>query len=86
MGQNAMKIKWSDLAQASIEMYRDKDKQELSKVALDHELLLCDNPKCTDPSHLSAIDRIYNNVTFAILETSVELRCITNPRIGSNRF
>ena len=73
MGQNAMKIKWGDLAQQSIEMYQLK--QEVSKVALDHELVLCDNPKCTNHSHLCAIDRMYSNVASALPEASVELMC-----------
>ena len=60
-----------------IKLYRHNTKQELSKVAVDHELILCDNPKCADPAHLSAIDRMYNNVTrtSALLVTSAELKC-----------
>ena len=74
VGDFGMRIKWDELSSESIVNYRLLSKQELSKVLLNHELLLCDDPMCTDPCHLSAIDRMYHNITAALLDASADLR------------
>ena len=68
---NHMKIKWDELTNESLTSYTTMSKQELSKVTLNHDLLLCDDPKCKNPVHLSAMDRMYNEITTALLDASV---------------
>ena len=38
----------------------------LSDIQLNHELLLCDNAKSTDPAHTKAIDLMYNDIVKAL--------------------
>lgn len=73
VGDYGMRIKWDELSQEAIAKYTLLSKQELSKVFLNHQLLLCDDPLCTDPTHLSAIDRMYHDITSALKEASSDL-------------
>ena len=40
---------------------------ELNSVIFNHSLVLCDNTECNDPSHISAIDRLYCDITDSVL-------------------
>ena len=73
-GTNRCKpIRWGDLSSDDLEMYTQKTEYNLSSVKLDHNLLLCDNPKCTDPGHTSAITRMFDEIADALGKASEEL-------------
>ena len=66
------RIKWENVSADQREEYYKNTEAELSKIPLDHGLILCDNVKCSDPSHRQAIDIMY--------------QCITNALSGSSEF
>ena len=55
-------IPWKTLNASDLEIYKLERDIHLSKLKLDHSLLLRDNITCKDPSHLTAMDTIYNAV------------------------
>ena len=63
-------IRWDKLSKEDLQEYKSCTESELSKVRINHELILCDNPQCTDPSHINAIDRMYSEVLDALHESS----------------
>ena len=69
------KIKWNELSSEEIDKYRTNTECNLKNVKLNHELLLCDNPKCNDPGHATAITRMYDEIVTALVEASSEF-CI----------
>jgi hypothetical protein len=73
-------IKWDKLKQDDILQYKMRTDKELSKVKLEHELILCDDPHCNNTSHHNAIDRMYKATNDALLEASAQL--LTKPKYG----
>jgi exonuclease III len=71
--RSAYKIKWGDLSQDEISNYRNCTEGCLKRVPIDHGLLLCNDANCKDPSHISAINRLYCNITDALKEASTNL-------------
>ena len=49
-------------------------------VILNHSLLLCDNPNCTDTAHISAIDLLYADITDALKLSCVEFSSEKNAK------
>ena len=54
-------------------MYKDLTNETLSKVELDHEMILCDDPHCKSQSHKSAICRMYSDIIDALKDASNSL-------------
>lgn len=68
------KVKWSELAQEQLCKYTQDSGINLSKVRLDHSLILCDNPGCKDTQHTAAIDALHEAITSALTDSSRSLR------------
>ena len=51
-------IYWQDLTSEEIDRYRCNTECQLKSVAINHSLLLCDDPGCTDVTHRGAMDRM----------------------------
>ena len=66
-------IKWDEVAEDKILNYKEQTELNLNSVNLDHELLLCDDPTCTDSNHALAIDTMYSNIVSALLDASSDL-------------
>ena len=62
----------------------------LDKVKLNHDLLLCDNANCSNPSHIAAIDTMYTSITDSLVVASEELftKCKKpySPVLGWNEY
>jgi hypothetical protein len=71
-------IVWSNLTDNQLQLYQQNTLGKLSAVSLDHKLMLCDNPDCTDLCHLGAIDTMYNSIVSALLEAGEELTITSN--------
>ena len=74
------KVIWDNLNVQDIELYTENTKSNLANVFLNHSLLLCDDPSCTDITHIAAIDRLYHNIVEALLSSSESLTSITGPQ------
>ena len=70
---NRYKIKWDNVSQVEIAEYKVKSDHKLSKIKMDHSLLLCDNSNCKDIGHTSSIDNLYKRIIESLLEASDEL-------------
>ena len=55
-----------------LEQYKKNVYDNLTKVHLNHALLLCDNPMCDDPGHRSEIGCIMNNILGSSRSISAE--------------
>ena len=66
-------IKWDALSREELIMYKDLTSDTLSKVELNHEMILCDDPHCNSQSHKSAICRMYSDITVALKQASKSL-------------
>ena len=67
-------IQWDRIDQQLLEQYKDSCSLELSRVPLNHSLLLCDNTLCTDMPHRAHIDTLYNDTVGALISASEILR------------
>ena len=66
------KITWSDLSENELIRYNQLTECNLKSVLLNHELLMCDDPNCSDVAHRCAIDRLYADITEALTASSHE--------------
>ena len=57
-----------------LEQYKKNVSDNLSKVPLNHSLLLCDNPMCDDSGHRSEIDCMFNSILESLSLANVEFR------------
>jgi exonuclease III len=65
-------IKWDDMTTDELARYKNNSEININAVKLDHDMILCDDPKCLNPSHVSAINRLYNDIACALKEASHE--------------
>ena len=70
-----LSVRWENLKHEEILQYKLNSEVALSKVDLDHSLILCDDPHCSEMSHLNSIDRMYGATMEALMEASAELSC-----------
>lgn len=75
---NTLHINWEKLSSNQLNAYQSKSKILLSQITLAHELLLCDNPSCNDPAHISAINRLHSDIISALLHCGSILQCETS--------
>ena len=66
----AVKVNWESVTEEDIITYKENTISHLSKVHLNHNLILCDDIKCTDVSHTAAIDNMYREITDALKDSS----------------
>ena len=64
------KIKWDLLSDKDIALYMNNTELALNSVNIDHSLILCDNPSCKDPYHISAIGRFYDDIVYSLKQAS----------------
>ena len=64
------KIKWDDVTENDIKEYCINTSDNLSKVRLNHDLILCDDIHCKDVDHISAIETMHREVVQALLDSS----------------
>ena len=67
-------ISWDKLTMEDTELYSSLTEEYLGKIKLNHALILCDNPHCTDAAHIAAVDRMYNEIINALQDASTELQ------------
>ena len=60
------KIKWNKLSNEELLQYHELTEQYLNRINLNHELVLCDDPKCQDQLHRHSIDAMYNSIIHAL--------------------
>jgi exonuclease III len=73
------RVKWDELSNSDLIKYKDLTEDSLSRIPLEHDLLLCDNADCCNPSHISAINRLHANVICALKEASADLQQASQP-------
>jgi hypothetical protein len=66
-------IKWDALGDQDLTEFKENSDKLLAEVHINHALLLCNNIECSDPSHLSAINRLYNEIAESLLGASSSL-------------
>ena len=57
-----------------MDTYRHTTNVLISAIPLEHDLLLCTDLACSDPTHISAINRLHCNLISALTEADVSLR------------
>ena len=72
--RDIQRISWSDVSPSDIKVYQTESRRTLSDVPLNHSLLLCDNPACTDPAHKAAITKMYNDIVAALISATSHLQ------------
>ena len=53
------RVNWSKMSQNQMNEYTQLSSHLLSDIVMDHAMILCDDVKCSDPGHTSAIERLY---------------------------
>ena len=66
-------IKWNKMSKDEICKYTKRTGVYLENVHFHHDMLLCDNVKCTDTTHRKAIDNMYNEINDALLKAGKEI-------------
>jgi exonuclease III len=61
-------VKWDRLSSDDILSYRHITENTLSSVEINHDMILCDNPTCTNQTHKNAIERMYCDITSALCD------------------
>jgi exonuclease III len=67
-------IKWDRLSSEQLRDYEASTQVNLSNVHLNHSLLLCDDVNCNDLSHKAAIERLYCEISEALLDAAESLQ------------
>ena len=67
------RVKWENLSIEHIAKYKLLTEISLSNVALNHALILCDDPSCKDVSHISAINTMYRQIVESLVVADNEL-------------
>lgn len=63
-------VKWDKLSKDEICKYKYNTAISLCDVELNHDMILCDNTKCTSVTHQNAITRMYTDITQALSNAS----------------
>ena len=66
------KIPLDNLSQHYLSQFKQRMDCKLKSVVLNHSLLLCDDSNCNDPAHMSAIDRLYADISESLIQSSQE--------------
>jgi len=61
IAQTISRVPWQDLSNDDIHKFKAMSEKNLSKVKLDHSLLLCDNVNCNDISHIGITQPLETN-------------------------
>ena len=61
-------VKWDTLSVDDLNAYKNRTDKYLSCVRLDHDMILCDDVHCTNINHKNAIDKMYCEITSALLD------------------
>ena len=61
---------WDSLSQDDLSMYKGLTEKNLSKVKLNHDLMMCDDCNCRETKHITAIDTMYESITTALKQSS----------------
>ena len=69
---NEHRIAWDNLTSDDLAKYAQLTDDKLSDVKLDHRLLLCDDHSCSDTSHIAAINKMYEDVTAALISAGCD--------------
>ena len=73
------RIKWDKLQPNDILLYKRRTEEELKKVKLEHQVILCDDPQCTDENHHRAIDSMYQSTIDSLLVASAHMKSVSKP-------
>jgi exonuclease III len=63
-------VQWDQLAPEQLENYRLNTKKTLASVKFVHDLAWCDNTNCQDPSHLNGINKLYEDIIYALKQAA----------------
>jgi len=66
-------IKWDDLTLEQLSCYKIQVEEYMKQIELNHSLILCDNPNCTDESHIFEIDKLYDHICKVLYESAAHL-------------
>jgi hypothetical protein len=69
-------VQWDKLTPKEIKSYTECSDMALSSINFEHELVLCQDVTCTDPSHISAVNRLQVSICDALLTAS---ECLQKP-------
>jgi exonuclease III len=58
------KVHWYKMSKEQLDTYTMLTDNNLASVKFDHSLVLCDDPECKDPAHISAINTWYQAITY----------------------
>ena len=64
------KINWNNLSQNNLATYTESSEYFLSRVKIPQNTVLCKSGKCTDKSHLDGINILYNDIIYALQQSS----------------
>jgi hypothetical protein len=67
---NTSKLNWEVATQDDIEQYHRNTDKALSNIYLDHNLILCDDVRCKNESHINAINHMYSSTVSALVESA----------------
>ena len=67
-------INWSRVSSDDIKTYVDNTERILSGIRPNHNLLVCDNINCSDPSHTCSIERMYGDIVDALQQQAISLQ------------
>ncbi len=68
------KVKWEKLSDTEIEQYTNNTRETLNTVHIQHDLLGCRNPSCKNEDHITALDKLYEDIVGALLKASSPLQ------------
>lgn len=66
-------IRWDKLSTEELSAYKARTKMKLAEIHINHELMLCDDPNCTNACHTAGIDRLYNDIVDALLSAGEQI-------------
>ena len=71
--ENQCAIPWDSLTEKDFENYKNTTENNLKSVIFNHGLLLCDDPECTDVSHINAIDLMCTQIADCLITSGDDM-------------
>ena len=68
----AARIDWQEVTDEQKSYYMYQSASHLASVALDHDLLMCNDPACKDKHHQADIDKMYNGIIKSLVDAGNE--------------